>query len=356
MIGRQKNLKSDGDLEMIIGISVQNMGTHMRGGISTSKGRWDGVGENKTIEDEVNRSRIAHIGPFDPCSRRKDYFVPPTLDRVVEGFGRPDDHRPSQCQPAIDWKKKIGMNIRSTKNKMMRRRGNGMNIHEAVVSKEPSGMKEHTSSGKNECNPFCHKGSSFKKGRFFERVTHSFLLLPGLLLFLANPANSFAEKDDPFLYAIESKSNSENLVIVSGTLHASGNVELPTTIYLPSSALRKIGMDHPEGWDYEARTVNAPLYTSKKEGDRSIVTEIEIIALPKAKKADLVVLDEKNRVFILHLVPHPKTMGNEPFYSRDVSWWPATGSFSSEGLRPLGNDPAQHSSHPTQNGDGNHVR
>jgi hypothetical protein len=39
MVGRQKNLKSDGDLEMIIGISIQNMGTHMRGGISTSKGR-----------------------------------------------------------------------------------------------------------------------------------------------------------------------------------------------------------------------------------------------------------------------------------------------------------------------------
>jgi len=41
MVGRQKNLKSDGNPEMIIGISVQNMGTHMRGGISTSKGMRD---------------------------------------------------------------------------------------------------------------------------------------------------------------------------------------------------------------------------------------------------------------------------------------------------------------------------
>jgi len=231
-----------------------------------------------------------------------------------------------------------------------------MNIYEAVIRKEPSGTEEHTSSGKSESNPFHHKGSSFQKGRFLERVTHSFLLLPILLLFLANPPKSFAEKADPFLYAKESKSNAENLMIVSGTLYASGKVELPTTVYLPSAALRKIGMDHPEGWDYEARTVNAPLYPSKKEGDRSVVTEIEIVALPNAKRSDLVVLDEKNRVFLLHLVPHPMTVGNKPFYSRDVSWWPSTGSFSSEGLRPLEKEQEQHSAHPTKKENGNHVR
>ncbi|MHB8369750.1 MAG: hypothetical protein ACYDBP_08675 [Leptospirales bacterium] len=143
----------------------------------------------------------------------------------------------------------------------------------------------------------------------------------------------------------------------SVTLYASGQVELPTTVDLPSSALRKIGMDHREGWDYEARTVNTPLYPSKKEGDRSVVTEIEIVALPKARRTDLVVLDEKNRVFLLHLVPHPTTVGNEPFYSRDVSWWPPLGSFPSEGLRPLDKKTEQPpSSTPTKNGKGNHVR
>nr|EES53871.1 MAG: hypothetical protein UBAL3_44810009 [Leptospirillum ferrodiazotrophum] len=182
-------------------------------------------------------------------------------------------------------------------------------------------------------------------------------LVPGCTnpgLHLANAQDSFAQ--DPFVYSEISSSRSEPLKVFSDTLYASRQVELRTTVYLPSSALRKIGMDHVEGWDYEARTVNAPLYPSKKGGDRSVVTEIEIIAFPNAKRSDLVVLDEKNRVFLLHLVPHPKTVGDKPFYSRDVSWWPATGSFSSEGLWPLGNNSPQHSSHPTKNGKGNHVR
>ena len=152
---------------------------------------------------------------------------------------------------------------------------------------------------------------------------------------MANPAKSFAEKADPFLYTKVSGSNTENLTIVSVTLYASGNVELPTTVYLPSAALRKIGMDHPKGWDYEARTVNAPRYTSRNEGARSIVTEIDIVALPNARETNLVVLDIQNRVFLLHLVPRPKMIGKTPFYSPNVTWWPPYGSFPSEGLRPL---------------------
>jgi len=355
MVGRQTNCISVRDPEMILGISFQNMSTHMRGGISTAKGRREGIGENKTIEDEVNRPRVAHIGSFDPCSRRKDYFVPAIPDRIVEGLSRPGDHRPSRSQPAIDRNKKIGMNGCPTRNKMMGRRENGMNIHEVVICKDPSGTKEHTSSGKSEYNPFCHKRSSFQKWRFFERVTHSFLLFPILFLSLANPAKSFAEKADPFLYTKESGSNTENLTIVSVTLYASGNVELPTTVYLPSAALRKIGIDHPEGWDYETKTVNTTLYSSRKKGSRSIVTEIDIVALANAKESDLVVLDEKNRIFILHLVPYPKTVGNKPFYSRDVSWWPRYGSFPSEGLRPLGKESAHTPAYPNKNRAGNHV-
>jgi hypothetical protein len=184
----------------------------------------------------------------------------------------------------------------------------------------------------------------------------SFLLFPILFLSLVNPAKSFAEKADPFLYTKVSGSNTENLTIVSVTLYASGKVELPTTVYLPSAALRKIGMDHPKGWDYEARTVNAPRYTSRNEGARSIVTEIDIVALANAKKSDLVVLDEKNRIFIFHLVPHPKTVGNKPFYSRDVSWWPPYGSFPSEGLRPLGKETDYPTAHHNKKRGENHGR
>ena len=110
MVGRQTNCISVRDPEMILGISFQNMSTHMRGGISTANGKREGIGENKTIEDEENRPRVAHIGSFDPYSRRKDYFVPTTPDRVVEGLSRPGNHRPSRSQPAIDRNKKIGMN------------------------------------------------------------------------------------------------------------------------------------------------------------------------------------------------------------------------------------------------------
>ena len=239
---------------------------------------------------------------------------------------------------------------------MMRRRENGMNIHETVICKDPSGTKEHTSSGKSECDPFSHKRSSFQKWRFFERVMHSFLLFPILFLSLANPAKSFAEKADPFLYTKVSGSNTENLTIVSVTLYASGNVELPTTVYLPSAALRKIGMDHPKGWDYEARTVNAPRYTSRNEGARSIVTEIDIVALPNARETNLVVLDIQNRVFLLHLVPRPKMIGKTPFYSRDVSWWPPYGSFPSQELRPLGKETDHPTAHHNKKRGENHGR
>ena len=231
-----------------------------------------------------------------------------------------------------------------------------MNIHETVICKDPSGTKEHTSSGKSECDPFSHKRSSFQKWRFFERVMHSFLLFPILFLSLANPAKSFAEKADPFLYTKVSGSNTENLTIVSVTLYASGNVELPTTVYLPSAALRKIGMDHPKGWDYEARTVNAPRYTSRNEGARSIVTEIDIVALPNARETNLVVLDIQNRVFLLHLVPRPKMIGKTPFYSRDVSWWPPYGSFPSQELRPLGKETDHPTAHHNKKRGENHGR
>jgi hypothetical protein len=234
---------------------------------------------------------------------------------------------------------------------MMRWRIKDLGIKNIIFGKKP--LRANDRKNPKNCG---HR--SFRNHRLplFRMLKLSALLLTFLVLSCTNPALCLASAQDPFVYSEISSSGSESLKVFSVTLYASGHVELPTTVYLPSSVLRKIGMDHPEGWDYETRTVNAPLYPSKKEGDRSVVTEISIIALPKARKADFVVLDEKNRVFLLHLVPHPKTMGNEPFYSRDVSWWPATGSFSSEGLRPLGNDPAQHSSHPTKNGDGNHVR
>ena len=113
-------------------------------------------------------------------------------------------------------------------------------------------------------------------------------------------------------------------------------------------------MAHPSGWDYEVRTINAPLYPSNKEGGRSVVTEIEIVALPKARKTDLVVLDDRNRIFLLHLVPRPKMIGETPFYSQSVTWWPRSGAFPSEGLRPLDKKTNPISAHPTQKSDGNH--
>lgn len=190
----------------------------------------------------------------------------------------------------------------------------------------------------------------------FGAIELSALLLTFLVVTFANPALCLAGLQDPFVYSEISSSGSQSFKVISVTLYASGNVELPTTVYLPSAALRKIGIDHPKGWDYEARTVNAPLYHSRNEGARSIVTEIDIVALANAKKSDLVVLDEKNRIFIFHLVPHPKTVGNKPFYSRDVSWWPPFGSFPSQGLRPLGKETDHTTAHHNKNRDGNHVR
>lgn len=189
--------------------------------------------------------------------------------------------------------------------------------------------------GKGECHPSRHEGSFCPKGRLVERVAYVLLFLSVLLLFFTNPGKSLAESANPLLSTKESESDSETLRVISLTLYTSGDSALPTMIYLPSVLLKKIGMEQSEGWDYEVRTINAPFYPSKKEGARAIVTKIELVALPKARKTNLVILDVRNRIFLVHLIPHPKMIGKTPFYSRDVTWWPPYGSFPSEGLRPL---------------------
>ena len=147
----------------------------------------------------------------------------------------------------------------------------------------------------------------------------------------------FASGQNPRAYSVVSASHESILPLHSLTLYLSGRENLPTTVSLPTVTVRKIGMDSPKGWTYESRTTNTPVYR-KRGGDpskRALVTEIEIVALPKARKSDLVVLDGRDRIFLLHLIPRPKMIGKTPFYSPNVTWWPPYGSFPSEGLRPL---------------------
>ena len=159
------------------------------------------------------------------------------------------------------------------------------------------------------------------------------LFVPGAF---AGP-DPFASGQNPLAYSVVSASHESILPLYSITLYLSGREDLPTTVSLPTVTVRKIGMDSPKGWTYESRTTNTPVYR-KRGGDpskRALVTEIEIVALPKARKSDLVVLDGRDRIFLLHLVPRPKMIGKTPFYSRNATWWAPSGSFSSTGLQPL---------------------
>ena len=182
----------------------------------------------------------------------------------------------------------------------------------------------------------------WQNSRLYPKTMIGFLAIAFLTFGLFLP-DAFADSDplasgqNPFAYSIVSASHESMLSIHSVTLYLSGRRDLPTTVFLPTVTVRKIGMDSPKGWTYESRTTNTPVY--RKRGDdpteRALTTEIVIVALPKARKSDLVILDGRDRIFLLHLVPRPKMIGKIPFYSRNATWWAPSGSFSSTGLQPL---------------------
>ena len=182
----------------------------------------------------------------------------------------------------------------------------------------------------------------WQHSRLYPKTMIGFLAIAFLSFGLFLP-DAFADSDplasgqNPFAYSVVSASHESMLSIHSVTLYLSGRRDLPTTVFLPTVTVRKIGMESPKGWTYESWTTNTPVY--RKGGDdptvRALTTEIAIVALPKARKSDLVVLDGRNRIFLLHLVPRPKMIGKTPFYSRNATWWAPSGSFSSTGLQPL---------------------
>ena len=182
----------------------------------------------------------------------------------------------------------------------------------------------------------------WQNSRLYPKTMIGFLAIAFLTFGLFLP-DAFADSDplasgqNPFAYSIVSASHESMLSIHSVTLYLSGRRDLPTTVFLPTVTVRKIGMDSPKGWTYESWTTNTPVYRKSGEdpSKRALVAEIEIVALPKARKSDLVVLHGRDRIFLLHLIPRPKMIGKTPFYSPNVTWWPPYGSFPSEGLRPL---------------------
>ena len=182
----------------------------------------------------------------------------------------------------------------------------------------------------------------WQNSRLYPKTRIGFLAIALLTFGLFRPdafadSDLFASGQNPFAYSVVSASHESMLSIHSVTLYLSGRRDLPTTVSLPTVTVRKIGMESPKGWTYESWTTNTPVY--RKGGDdpteRALTTEIAIVALPKARKSDLVVLDGRNRIFLLHLVPRPKMIGMTPFYSRNATWWAPSGSFSSKGLQPL---------------------
>ena len=182
----------------------------------------------------------------------------------------------------------------------------------------------------------------WQNSRLYPKTMIGFLAIALLTFGLFRPdafadSDLFASGQNPFAYSVVSASHESMLSIHSVTLYLSGRRDLPTTVSLPTVTVRKIGMESPKGWTYESWTTNTPVY--RKGGDdpteRALTTEIAIVALPKARKSDLVVLDGRNRIFLLHLVPRPKMIGMTPFYSRNATWWAPSGSFSSKGLQPL---------------------
>ena len=212
----------------------------------------------------------------------------------------------------------------------------GMKIGIAIG---PDGKKEDKDSNEKWQDFRSHPKLSFSKD--FRKMI-GFLSI-ALLTFnlsvldaFAGP-DSFASVQNPLAYSVVSASHESSLPLHSVTVYLSGREDLPTTVYLPTITVRKIGMDSPKGWIYESRTINTPVYRKSGEdpSKRALVTEIEIVSLPKARESDLVALDDRERIFLLHLIPRPKMIGKIPFYSRNVTWWPPYGSFPSEGLWPL---------------------
>lgn len=169
-------------------------------------------------------------------------------------------------------------------------------------------------------------------------------ILPiALLAFGLSVPAAFAEQDpfaagqNPLAYSSVSATRKTRLSIYPVTLYLSGREDLPSTVVLPTVAVRKVGMDPPKGWTYEFRMTDSPVYRKSGEDPRkrALVTEIVLSSLPSAHKTDLVLLGDRNRVFLLHLVPHPRDLAGKPVYSLSVTWWPKFLAFISPTYRPV---------------------
>jgi len=337
MDSHQLNPKVDPHTESISRISLQDLDAIMRGRISAVERIRLRCPKNKFVERKIDRSWVTKIRTGDSCSRGNNDFTFPSRDCVVNGVFGLGNYFSGLSQTAIDRKEKMGGYNLSWSYNMMGRRVLDMRINDLFGERSAVMEDQKESKNKNRAPSF-HAILSFWK-RFRCTGMIRYLLPSSLLVLVLSPfaANAWGQDQDPFIYSEISSSQESVLTFYTNTLYLSGQTVLPTTVHLPSVAFRKIGLGPERGWTYEVRTVDSPVYVPKNKDlrRRSVVTEIVLAAGPKARESDLILLDNRERIFLLHLVPHPKVISGKPFYSRDVSWWPRHATFASQGLRPV---------------------
>ena len=335
MDGHQTNLKSFLHDPAFSRISFHDLMAGMGGRIPAFE---LGFRQKKTVKRKKDRSGIAQIGSSDHGVGGNDDLVFPSRDVVVDGIVGSSKHVPGLAKTAIDREEKVRHDSVSDGDDMMGRRVDHMGMKGGVAI-GPDGKKDGKDSNEKWEGSRLHLEISFSKD---VRKMIEFLMIALLTFGLSVPA-AFAEQDpfasgqNPFAYSAVSATLKTRLSLYPVTLYLSGRDDLPTTVFLPTVAVRKVGMDSPKGWNYEFRTTDSPVYRKRGEDPRkrALVTEIVLSSLPSARKTDIVLLGDQDRVFLLHLIPHPRDLAGKPVYSLSVIWWPKFLAFNSPTYRPV---------------------